>query len=806
MTTRARLTVYAALSTALAMLSMSPLLHPSSWLIGGLLLILVTALLGAGLRRLALARPLVIAAQLMIVLWLTMLLTVPRQLSFGILPGPEAIRAVSSLLTQSGQDIRQYAIPAPATAGLKLLLLGSVALITVVVDALAVTYRRAALAGLPLLALYSVGSGLVGDTGTPWLWFLLTAAGYLMLLFAEGRDQLSRWGRVFRGAGTGADRGSGALAIGGHRIGVTALAIALLLPVFAPNWDLSLVNSGFGGSGSGGHGSNINTLSPVVSLADGLRRNQSMDLIHYHGDSPDLASAYLRITALDEFNGVEWKPGEQELQAVPSGDLPTPDGLSPQVSGDPMEVQIRTSDKLGTEWLPAPYPLRQANPPGKWRYEPPTRSVIGDSGQKANGLTYTVSSWDLKPTAEQLRAALAPAQPIRDRYLKLPDNLPQVVRDTANKVTAGKATAYDKAMALQTWFADSDLFTYSTTIDPGTGPDAIAKFLADKQGFCVHFAATMAAMARTLGIPSRVAVGFAPGRDLGQNNYVVGSQDYHAWPELYFEGSGWMRFEPTPHRGSPPNYDNVQAAPTSAPTASQAAGGPTEQPSAAPTSSSDCTAQQRKAGECPGQQATAAAPTAKESVWVSPQVLALLSAAGALLLLALAPMLLRVRLRRRRLGIGRRRSGAEPGELTDAQVLAAWEELIDSAWDLGIMPDDSRSPRYTVRRLTEAGALGEQAQAAVGRVALATERVMYARESGQRLPLGPDVRTVREGLRSSAGRGRRLRAVLLPPSTARVLWRAGDWLLAVRLRGRAAVTRTGSALRGALPPRRAKEE
>ncbi|WP_063772144.1 transglutaminase family protein [Kitasatospora mediocidica] len=793
MTTRARLTVYAALATGMATLCLSPLINPAGWLLTGLLLILVNALAGAGLRRLSVARPMVALGQLVLALWLVLLLNVPGRMTMGVLPGPDAARAVGTLLSAAGNEIQQYAIPAPASDGLTLLLTASVALIAVLVDALAVTYRRAALAGLPLLALYSVGTGLAGSDASPVLWFLFSGGGYLMLLFAEGRDRLSRWGRVFRGAGNGPERSGNPLSIGGHQIGLVALAVALLLPFLAPNWDLSLIGSGLADGGSDGHGGNINALNPVVSLADGLRSPSNQNLITYRGGDPALATAYLRITALDDFTGVEWKPSQQQAQSVP-GVLPTPEGLLGDVTEQPIETQVTVSPQLSTEWLPAPYPMIQANPPGNWRYEPQTRSLIGDRGQKATGLKYTVTSLDLEPTADQLRAAPDAPQAIRTADLGLPDNLPPVVKQTALQVTQGRDTAYDKAVALQNWFATSGLFTYSSSVDAGTGPDAIVKFLQDKKGFCVHFSATMAAMARTLGIPARVAVGFAPGTAQGSDTYVVGSKDYHAWPELYFQGAGWLRFEPTPSRGTAPDYTTAQSAPAPSQSAQAPTSTPTVQPSAAPTSSSDCTSTLRRLGECPAQHASTSTTGATGSSGASPQALGLLSGGVVVLLLLLSPMVWRARLRRRRLGGGRRRTGADPGGLSEAQVLAAWTELIDSAWDLGIAPDEARSPRHTMQRLTEQGALDEAGQAAVGRVALAAERVLYARDAGHPTPLGADVRTARQGLLASAGRGRRLRALLLPPSAARLAWQASDRLLTARLRTRAAAARVGAPL------------
>ncbi|GAA1271155.1 DUF3488 and transglutaminase-like domain-containing protein [Kitasatospora nipponensis] len=800
MTTRARLTVYAAFASALAMMGLSPLLEPAGWLVPAGGLIIVIALSGASLRRLATPRPLVVTAQLLIVLYLLLFGSVHGSFAYGLLPGPAAIRALNDLLLAAGDGIREYAIPAPATAGLRLVLVAAVALIALLVDALAVTYRRAALAGLPLLALYSVGTGLIGDETVVWLWFVLAAAGYLMLLFAEGRDRLSRWGRVFRGAGnTDARGGGGTLSTGGHQIGLLALVAALLLPAFAPSLNVSLVDGGIGNGGSGGKGNgSINALNPVVSLADGLRSPQNQELIRYHGSDPELRTAYLRITALDEFNGVEWKPGSQAAQAVPNL-LPYPTDLAGGVDVQSMQTAITVSDKLSSQWLPAPYALVQENAAGNWRYEPDSRSIIGDRGQQATGLSYTVSSLNIRPTAEQLRVAGTPPRDLFDHYTALPAGLPAVVHDTALRVTSGKGTAYDKAVALQDWFAQNGGFTYSPSVDPGTGSAAIEHFLQTKQGFCVHFAATMAAMARTLGIPARVAVGFAPGRDLGDGTYEVGTKDYHAWPELYFAGAGWLRFEPTPSRGTPPEWAGAKPAPKPSASAAQPSASASAQGGAAPAASSSCSGVLRKQGGCPDQLQADATPQPKQAPWLTPQVLALLSATGLLVVLLLAPMVWRARLRRRRLGEGRRRAGAPDtaapgGGLTEAQVLAAWAELIDTAWDLGIAPDEERSPRHTVDRISEQGELKSDARAAVGRVALATERVLYAREAGHAAPLGTDVRIVRDGLRASAGRRRRLRAVLLPPSTARVVWRVADRVMAVRLRGRALRQRVTTAL------------
>ncbi|MZE79167.1 transglutaminase, partial [Streptomyces sp. SID5475] len=146
-----------------------------------------------------LPRPLTALAQLLVALLLLTWSFARGQALAGLLPGPDAFREFALLLSEGAQDIGEYSIPAPVTPGIRLMLVGGVLAIGLLVDVLAVTYRAAAPAGLPLLALYSVAAGL-DQGGSRWLWFLLAAVGYLLLLLAEGRDRLSQWGRVFSGA------------------------------------------------------------------------------------------------------------------------------------------------------------------------------------------------------------------------------------------------------------------------------------------------------------------------------------------------------------------------------------------------------------------------------------------------------------------------------------------------------------------------------------------------------------------------------------------------------------------------------
>ncbi|MFJ4504148.1 DUF3488 and DUF4129 domain-containing transglutaminase family protein [Streptomyces sp. NPDC088864] len=772
MSGRGRLALGAFAATLMAACSMLPLVDPVSWLAQAAFLLAVQSGVGVLGRRVPLPRPLTVAAQALVMVVLLTVAFVREQAVAGVLPGPQAVRQLSELLTAGADDVGQYAIPAPATPGIRLMLVGGVLLVGLAVDALAVTFRSAAPAGLPLLALYSVAAGL-SEGSAGWLWFLLAACGYLLLLLAEGRDRLSQWGRVFTGAaGSRGGSSAGLDASGGRalapvrtgrRIGALALGIALVVPAALPALDGGLLAGAGGAGGRGRGGGTISAVNPLVSLQDNLNQPEDRQVMSYRTNARKPSDFYLRILALDQFNGNEWRASTRRLQDVPQR-FPTPAGLSSGVTVTEVKTTVAASGSYKQTYLPLPYPAAEVRVGGKWRFEPEGRTLVGDDGETTAGAQYTVTSLDVQPTGRQLAAAGAVPPALLREYTQVPDSLPKVVARTAGEITRGSANSYERAVKLQDWFAREGGFVYDTSVDSGTGGKAIARFLEDKQGFCVHFSFTMAAMARTLGIPARVAVGFTPGTVQADGSYAVGLRDAHAWPELYFEGVGWTRFEPTPTRGTVPSY-TLPEAPTGD-TADPAL--PEEDASAPapalPSASESCPAQMRKQGEC-GQSAAPGALTASDSGTPTGAVLGLVGAAVVVLLLPLLPMFWRLRARSRRLGS----SGRSPADAT-ARTLAVWREVTDTAWDHGIVPDEALTPRRAAERLVALGRLDTEAAEAVHRVAGAVEQVLYAPEPRPASGLAGDVRTVRTGLGLAAGRATRLRALVAPRSSVRVVW------------------------------------
>ncbi|MFI8964529.1 transglutaminaseTgpA domain-containing protein [Streptomyces sp. NPDC053493] len=768
MSGRGRLTLAAFGATLTASAALLPLVKPATWILTAAILLGLQSAVGTVTRRVPLARPLTIAAQALVTLLVLTVVFAREQALLGVLPGPDVLASFGTLFQAGVDDVGTYAIPAPNTPGIRLLLVSGVAVVGLLVDALAVTFRSAAPAGLPLLALYSVAAGLSGG-GAGGLFFLLAAAGYLLLLLAEGRDRLSAWGRVFGGAqrsgrpGSAAGEGGPVFAPArtGRRIGAVALGIALVVPFALPGLSGGLLGSGGEGEGAGGKGGTISAVNPLVSLQDNLRQPEDREVLRYRTNATDTSGLYLRLVALDQFDGTAWKSSVRPIEDVPE-DLPWPDGLAQDVQSAEVTTNLVASTAYKQKWLPMPYPAAKVTIPGNWRYEPAGRMLVGDNGQNTQGVRYTVTSLDVRPTREQLAEAPAAPDALRREYTRVPASLPPDVKSTALQVTRGARNDYERAVKLQKWFAEDGGFRYDVDVRSGTGVEAISRFLKDREGFCVHFSFSMAAMARSLGIPARVAVGFMPGTPQTDGAVSVGIRDAHAWPELYFEGTGWTRFEPTPSRGTAPEWTRERSSGGSAAPSAQPSAGASAQPSAVPSASASCTPQEKKLGGCGQDQAAGAAASEDDDM---PPLQVVLLCLGVLLVLCvpLLPLLWRTRVRARRLG-----PAADPV----TRVLAVWQEINDTAWDYGVAPDESRTPRKTAARLVREGELGQDAADAVHRVARAVEESLYAPNPRPATGLTEQADVIRRGLHASAGRWGRVRAVLVPRSVVRVVWAA----------------------------------
>lgn len=163
-----------------------------------------------------------------------------------------------------------------------------------------------------------------------------------------------------------------------------------------------------------------------------------------------------------------------------------------------------------------------------------------------SGETYEVQARIPNPTISELRS-VEPVYPTwMERYTQLPENFPTAIKDLALQLTADLDNPYDKTQAITQYLRDN--ITYASSV--GTIPlnvDPIEWFLFEKKsGFCNFYATAEVLMLRSIGIPARVAVGYAQGEfDPEKGGFAVRQKDKHAWPEVYFNQYGWIEFEPT---------------------------------------------------------------------------------------------------------------------------------------------------------------------------------------------------------------------------------------------------------------------
>jgi hypothetical protein len=366
---------------------------------------------------------------------------------------------------------------------------------------------------------------------------------------------------------------------------------------------------------------------------------------------------------------------------------------------------------------------------------------------------------------------------IRKVYAKDPE-LSAYAHALLDRTTDGLRNDFDRVTAVQRLFRETD-FVYSerTAPRPKGSPDKLTAFLQTRQGSCQQYASAMAALVRGLGIPARVATGFTGGSRIGPDRYQVTTREAHAWPEVWFERVGWVRFEPTPRdddvRVDVPEYS------VAAPLQDAAATDSTE-PLAAPA-----------APPPPGDADPDLLDRATDDGASMPQDSQLqqgvsrwwLALPAAIVLFALPSALAAVR---------RRQAWRCP----DAHV--AWRFVQDDAVDVGHRWQPAESPRAAAAHLLRLRRLPDDAAEALGRLAAAVERSRYARTPPpvDAPQLSRDAGTVRKALLAGATREQRWVARLFPPSTLRwVSSRSGTASAALRDRFDATLPAVGARLR-----------
>ncbi|MEE2569293.1 DUF3488 and transglutaminase-like domain-containing protein [Pseudarthrobacter sp. J64] len=765
-----------ALATAGASVSLNGVMRGWAWYLPLLTTVVVVSGAMAVLRSLRVRALLVTAGGIVALIGILTLTFFRGTAVAGVVPTGQTLTALESFLQRAGETVLSESTPVAPNAGIVLVACAAVGILVILIDALAVPLGMPATSGIAVLAILVVPA-MLKPQSVGWPAFVLATAGYLVILAC------SHW------FDTGTRVAGETIRNPGHTrramlTGAAALAATMVLPLAIPGFDRGTFPQGSRLS-SWGTG---NGLNPMITLGNSLRAPSGSGRITY-GTTASTAP-YLRSVTVDNFSGESWGPDDRAAgrQAGTSQIR-----QRSQVPENPKRIVTEINPgNFSSPYLPVPYaPESVQGLTGQWGWDP-LNLAIRSSDTTTRGQEYTVVSSMPELTADALARSTSAPQDMPNDFTAVPAEVPEIVRTTAETVAGSTSNPFAKALAIQSYLRSGD-FTYSLDTPAqagydGNGLSVLADFLAQKSGYCIHFSSAMAVMARVQGIPSRIAVGYAPGRLTGEtmtvaglegvSQYEVDARDAHAWPELYFEGLGWVPFEPTPSRGVVPAYTTSSSAAPGSPQSLE-----NDDALVAPVPTAPTPTPTASATPLPGEpgSGTDGSSGSGARLWLG----ALAGTLGVLLLGAL-PRAIRGATRSSRLRAGR--SG------TAAATLAAWSELEDLGTDYGVPPQPSETPRNYSARLRTSGALGEPGgmDDAGHQAVLDLTRDYEAATYGPPDPGTPagwpaagKVAAVQAALQGNAGRMVRLRAEWAPPST---LERLGQFA-AAPARGTAAIAR-----------------
>jgi transglutaminase-like putative cysteine protease len=795
----ARLTVAAGVATVLASIALYPLLAGGTWFWAGIGAVIIASGIGAATRRRTLPVSVCLLAALAgEFLYLNAVFAHHQSLA-GVVPTGASLHHLGLLVTQATAEIHHRHPPVPLRPGVDLVVVAGIGFVGVLTDLLAVRLHRPAIAGLPLLVLFCaplttpVKPGAVGTA----LVFCVGVAGYLGLLSADGRYRLRLWGTVihpWHGDAESAGPDTAPLAAAARRIGLAAVLLALFVPLFVPVARADRLfadGGGGGGGGAGGQGPSggVSLPRPLDLLNTDLHETPRV-VLTYRATGQGTPS-YLQLYVLGHVTASGWTmtPASGTKTLGSGGDMPGPAGLArvtPRL-GVHEAISLASGLASGTaaSYLLLPYPARQVRVAGTWHVDPGSL-MVHSTGARLAGLRYTVTGEDILPTSQALSHAGRPPAALA-AYTTVPSAFDRL-KSLAHQLAKGQTSQYGEAVAFETWFHRPGNFRYSLTADSGT----LVQFLTKtKIGSCQQFAFGMAVLARLVGIPSRVVIGFTQGTFKGHDTWVVKTSDAHAWPELYFNGAGWIDFEPTPADALGPAGQGTAVVPAySEPQTPQDAG---SRPQGGPQPSNPTpTPSAHASPNLPGKLTAGgggSGPTRTSRGGDQAPVGAL--AVVLLIAVLLTPAVIRVVSRRWRW----RRAD---GDAVRAHV--AWRELCDDLADHRIVYHASESPRALARRIAASLGLAGAEREALVRVARAEERASYAVSPADSARLRADAALVGRAISRASRPVVRWSARFAPPSVlapARAGLRhaldAFGWIELATAKARASLRRSASS-------------
>lgn len=574
-----------ALALALVLARLTRLLQPTpsgpSWIV----IVLAMAVMGGVITWVAATYRIswisIASLNLAGIIFATLRVMAPGTLAMGVVPTGETFAVLGSELSFAAEVFRFGSAPVLPIAGL-VAGLGTLCWILGSLIAVSAVTEQAWIGAAPALVFYLQLSTLDRRTSTS-AWIAAFAVIATLAIIASGPGADRRTGRLRDNSGMMITRRSATLpSVVGVLMIVAAIASTTAFASTVPeagsiDWR---TNSGIG-TGLYGQGSSFNLFAGLqqnlVSLSD-----EPVFFARVSDSAPDNDELYWRLITLDVFDGTNWIPGSQTFSK--QGDTRY-ERDEWQFQGPTTEVSARVRiAQLAQQLLPVLYSptaltssneligqsfrVREDGSIGidvrtreGWEYEIRADVPDPDIAQLASlgGELSPIFDQAVREGASNLSARpvnFVPRPPEVDSYLELPDDVSLAVKTAAREITDPGFTRFEKALILEAFFRDDDNFIYSTNVSTGHSSLDLEDWLLDPEsenfrtGYCEQFATAMAVMARALGLPSRVVLGFTPGdivnQDDGSELIVVRENNAHAWVEIWMDGQGWIRFDPTP--------------------------------------------------------------------------------------------------------------------------------------------------------------------------------------------------------------------------------------------------------------------
>lgn len=429
--------------------------------------------------------------------------------------------------------------PVPVRPGYVILVIVGMWFATTIGEIATFRWRRPLVASAPAVGLVAFLL-IVGSVDPASFFTLLFLAALLCYWGLESSHRLRSWGRwVPTWTDQPAEEPRSVTGRVARQMGVLTLVAAVVSPLLLPALEEGVLAwRNRTGSGAGGSGGRVDVL---VSLQPQFLTQSGKDLFTVTSEVP----AYWRLVSLTRFDGNTWRPGDTARFSL------TGEGSISDPGGRPLTQSFDLSALEG-EYLPAAAQPLDLEFDG----EEPASDVMVDAetydlqlAEDVQGLTYTVESVVPDATYDQLKRDQVGTLSNQD-YIDLGQPISEEVTALRDEWIDGLDGDFERLVAIQDRLRG---FSYDINVEPSASADYLTEFLTRvRTGYCQQFATAFALLARSLGYPTRVSVGFLPGAEESEDNWVVRGTHAHAWPEIYFEDAGWVAFEPTPRGTTTP--------------------------------------------------------------------------------------------------------------------------------------------------------------------------------------------------------------------------------------------------------------